>query len=55
MSHDEAMDIYLKQFGLRPSDSAERSLATNIAHAIDVEVTNDYIDNIDRTKYEVFN
>lgn len=32
-----------------------RSLAVNAVHAIDVKVTNDYIDNIDRTKYKVFN
>lgn len=35
--------------------NAKRSLATNIAHALDVKVTNDYIDSIDRTKYKVFN
>lgn len=32
-----------------------KSLAVNAVHAIDVKVTNDYIDNIDKTKYKVFN
>ena len=32
-----------------------KSLAVNAVHAIDVKVTNDYIDNIDKTKYRVFN
>ena len=32
-----------------------RSLKVNAVHAIDVKLTNDYIDNIDRTKYKVFN
>lgn len=32
-----------------------KSLAVNAVHAIDVKLTNDYIDNIDKTKYKVFN
>ena len=35
--------------------SSAKSLAVNAVHAIDVKVTNDYIDNIDRTKHKVFN
>lgn len=39
-----------------PAEEEEtRSLKVNAVHAIDVKVTNDYIDNIDRTKYKVFN
>ena len=39
-----------------PAEEEEtRSSAVNAVHAIDVKVTNDYIDNIDRTKYKVFN
>ena len=55
LSLNEAIVIYDKQFKLELTDSARKSLATNIAHALDVEVTNAYIDNIDRTKYKVFN
>ena len=32
-----------------------KSLAVNVVHAIDIKLTNDYIDNINRTKYKVFN
>jgi len=39
-----------------PAEEEEtRSLKVNAVHAIDVKLTNDYIDNIDRTKYKVFN
>lgn len=40
-----------------PAEEEEqtRSLAVNAVNAIDVEITNDYINNIDRTKYKVFN
>ena len=39
-----------------PAEEEEtRSLKVNAVHAIDVKLTNDYIDSIDRTKYKVFN
>ena len=39
-----------------PAEEEEtRSLKVNAVHAIDVKLTNDYIDNIDKTKYKVFN
>ena len=39
-----------------PAEEEEtRSSAIGAVHALDVEVTNDYIDSIDRTKYKVFN
>ena len=39
-----------------PAEEEEtRSLKVNAVHAIDVKLTNDYIDNIDKTKYKVLN
>ena len=31
-----------------------RSLAINAVHAIDVKLTNEYMRNIDKTKYKIF-
>ena len=31
-----------------------RSLAINAVHAIDVKLTNEYIQSIDKTKYKIF-
>lgn len=31
-----------------------RSLAINAVHAIDVKLTNEYMKNIDKTKYKIF-
>lgn len=32
-----------------------KNLAVNAVHAIDVKLTNEYIDSVDKTKYKVFN
>lgn len=38
-----------------PAEEEEtRSLAINAVHAIDVKLTNEYMENIDKTKYKVF-
>ena len=39
-----------------PAEEEEtRSSAIDAVHAIDVKLTKDYIDSIDKTKYKVFN
>ena len=37
-----------------PVEEKTRSLAINAVHAIDVKLTNEYMRNIDKTKYKIF-